>query len=370
MDNFNTDGNIHWTEFNLVDVFNVFNTKSILKEKIVPDSGTIPYVTAGELNNAVMTYIDCPKEWIDKGNCILIGGKTMVVTYQKDDFCSNDSHNLALYLKDETVKTNKYLYLFLVAVVKKALGGKYVWGDSISYKKIQKDRIQLPVKDNNEIAWDFMREHIIDLEQECIVKLETFLNGTGLNDYGLIETDKQVLAKKVQWKEFKLNDIAHLEYGNKFDKNKMKYLNPTVNFVSRTASNNGISDFVDEIMDVKPYSGGLITLAFGGSIGSCFLQEKPFYTGQNVGVIDLGKVSSRAKLFVTNVISKKCKASYVAFGDEINKHFKVDLFIELPVTDEGQPNWDYMEQYIRATEKVVIANAVKWKDRKKVEGLL
>ena len=185
---------IHWDEFKLVDVFDVYNTKSILKEQIIPDSGNIPYVTAGESNNAVMTYIDCPNEWIDKGGCVLIGGKTMVVTYQKDDFCSNDSHNLALYLKDKTVVPNEEIFLFLVTVVKKALGKKYVWGDSISRKKIQKDMIMMPVDSTGEIAWKYMQERIAELEQERIAELEAYLVATGLDDYELTDDDKQVLV--------------------------------------------------------------------------------------------------------------------------------------------------------------------------------
>lgn len=59
------------------------NTKSIVKKDIFMDSGEIPYVTASSENNGVMTYIECPDEWMDKGNCIMIGGKTLVFSYQK-----------------------------------------------------------------------------------------------------------------------------------------------------------------------------------------------------------------------------------------------------------------------------------------------
>ena len=127
----------------------------------------------------------------------------------------------------------------------------------------------------------------------------------------------------MQIKEFLLSQIAKLHYGNKFDKNKMTYAQPDVNFVSRTAANNGISDVVDRIDDVTPYPAGCVSLAFGGSIGSCFLQDKPFYTGQNVGVIEFSPdVPHEAKLYFVTALEKVCKAKYVTFSDEINKHFK------------------------------------------------
>ena len=157
------------------------------------------------------------------------------------------------------------------------------------------------------------------------------------------------------WQEFYLKDIAVLDNGNKMDKNKMTHDNPIINFVSRTAVNNGISDIVDKIDNVNPYPAGCITLAFGGSVGSCFLQEKPFYTGQNVGVISLPEyVPTEAKLFFISVLEKKCKMSFRAFGNEINKHFKTDLSIKLPVIAKDEIAWDYMQEKIAELEQYLI----------------
>lgn len=149
-------------------------------------------------------------------------------------------------------------------------------------------------------------------------------------------------------KEFLLSQIAKLHYGNKFDKNKMTYARPDVNFVSRTAANNGISDVVDRIDGVTPYPAGCVSLAFGGSIGSCFLQDKPFYTGQNVGVIEFSPdVPHEAKLYFVTALEKVCKAKYVTFSDEINKHFKTDLAVSLPVTTVAMPDWAALETLLK-----------------------
>ncbi len=133
-------------EFKVTDIFDVNNSKSILSRDIIADSGTTPYLCASADNNAVSTYIAYDKQHIDTGNCVFIGGKTFVVTYQEHDFYSNDSHNLILHLKDaEKSKSNQ---LYLATCVKKGLAHKYSWGDSISNRKIQKDIISLPVQDD------------------------------------------------------------------------------------------------------------------------------------------------------------------------------------------------------------------------------
>ena len=132
-------------DFKVVDVFKVKNSGNILSRDIEENSGTTPYLCASGENNSVSSYISYDTKYLDQGNCVFIGGKTFVVTYQENDFYSNDSHNLILYLKDEEKRT-KLNQLFLATCVEKSLGNKYSWGDSISNRKIQKDVISLPVK--------------------------------------------------------------------------------------------------------------------------------------------------------------------------------------------------------------------------------
>lgn len=139
--------NFDWQEFNVTDIFNVKNTHNILSSEIVENSGEIPYLCASAENNGVSSYISFNADFLEEGNCIFIGGKTFVVSYQKDDFFSNDSHNLALYLKDEDVTKENQLYL--ASCVTKSLSHKYSWGNSISNAKIKNDKIMLPVKDGN-----------------------------------------------------------------------------------------------------------------------------------------------------------------------------------------------------------------------------
>lgn len=162
---------IEFKEFNITGkngIFDVKNTHSILQEWIVPNSGNVPYVTAGVGNNSITTYITPNnQEWVEKGHSIMIGGKTLVITYQEQDYVSNDSHNLALYLKNDKI-CSENVYLFLVAALYKSLKPKYEWGDSISKTKIQKDIIKLPINDKNEIDFDFMETYISAIKKLTI----------------------------------------------------------------------------------------------------------------------------------------------------------------------------------------------------------
>jgi hypothetical protein len=159
--------NLKFEEFNVIDVFDVKNTGNILSRDIVENSGTTPYLCASAENNAVSSYISHDEKQLDQGNCVFIGGKTFVVTYQEKDFYSNDSHNLVLYLKDEE-KRSKLNQLYLATCVNKSLGHKYSWGDSISNRKIQTDKVSLPTQ-NNQPNHSIM-ETFISAIQKLVIK--------------------------------------------------------------------------------------------------------------------------------------------------------------------------------------------------------
>ena len=137
-------GKLEWGKFNVPNVFKVKNTHNILSSEIQENSGETPYLCASAENNGVCSFSSHDTDLLEKGNCIFIGGKTFVVSYQEKDFYSNDSHNLTLYLKD--FEPTKKEQLYLATCVNKSIGHKYTWGNSVSKTKINDDVITLPVK--------------------------------------------------------------------------------------------------------------------------------------------------------------------------------------------------------------------------------
>lgn len=177
---------INWQEKNIIDVFYVKNTRNILSNAVIPNSGRTPYLCASAENNGVYSYISYDETCIDKGNCIFIGGKTFVVTYQESDFYSNDSHNLALYLKNNDTRT-KGNQLYIITCIIKSLKNNYSWGNSISNKKIRNDRIMLPVT-YGEVDFCNM-ETLISAVQKLVIKDVILFSGKK------IEATKKLIGK-------------------------------------------------------------------------------------------------------------------------------------------------------------------------------
>lgn len=96
-------------------------------------------------------------------------------------------------------------------------------------------------------------------------------------------------------------------------------------------------------------------------IGAAFVQDKEFYTSQNVCVLhtDNHSITERAKWFVAASITASC-GNYEAFTDELNRHIRTDFIIRLPMDKTGQPDWTYMEEYMRKVEERVKATMGKY----------
>ena len=161
----------------------------------------------------------------------------------------------------------------------------------------------------------------------------------------------------INWEEFHLYDIFEISMWNKLDRGKM--VDWDIAFIGRTAKENWINARVSEIVwhdkywTVTPYPAGCLTLALWWSIGACFLQKEKFYTSQNVAVlIPKRNTSDAAMLFVASVIQNSVlNGVYWAFTEELNKHIRRDFVIRLPIVSSGNPDWQYMENFIKNIEK-------------------
>lgn len=123
-----------------------------------------------------------------------------------------------------------------------------------------------------------------------------------------------------------VNSLFYVEYGNKFDMNKMELASKDagVAFVGRRGGlngNSGVSGYVTQIPGVDPYPRGTITVALGGSrLLSSYVQQRPFYTAQNVAVlrpID-EDMPLKHRLYYAMCI-KHNDFRYTAFGREANR---------------------------------------------------
>lgn len=123
-----------------------------------------------------------------------------------------------------------------------------------------------------------------------------------------------------------LHKIFDVIPGNSLDLNVLEESNDiadeTVNYVSRTRENNGISAIVRTIPGIEPFESGLITVAgSGNSVLESFIQPAPFYTGFHVFILKpKKKLTDLEKLFYCYCIRQN-QYKY-SFGRQANKTLK------------------------------------------------
>ena len=161
------------------------------------------------------------------------------------------------------------------------------------------------------------------------------------------------------WKPFKINEIFEVKYGINMELNACTIADDddddAVNFVARTESNNGVSAKVKPVDGKDPQPAGIITCAGGGSVLSTFLQEEPFYSGRDLYLlVPLQPMSKLAKLFCITVI-KANKYRY-SYGRQANVTLPF-LELMLPVDSEGNPDFLYMEAYMKTLNHKPLATS-------------
>lgn len=190
-------------KFRVVDLFDVKNSKNILKSEVDFSKKKHPYVTAQEGNNSVMGYVSYDESFLDKGNCIFIGGKTLVISYQESDFFSNDSHNLLLYLKG-TKETSEEECQYLISSLYKSLKPRYNWNGSISKKKIQTDVISLPIQTDT--------DHNPIIDPENTYHPEGYIPDWSFMEKYIRAVEKVVIKDVVDWKDREIKKTKELVF--------------------------------------------------------------------------------------------------------------------------------------------------------------
>ncbi len=280
----------------------------------------------------------------------------------------------AYILKYKHKDLNNKQYLYLTAILQHILK-KYNWNNKAGWTKLSADTIPLPVYNKGQIAYDYMESYIRELEQERIRELEAYLIATGLSDYKLTEKERggvdDLLENKINFKEYKIGELFEkliLKFkGNNFSKNKDLSTIPNKIFnlplVNAKHGNNGIMYYGKE--EDWEYAENTIDVVNDGAIATGNIYPQPQKTGvlYNAYLIKpkFDLLNSEILMYFSTAIQKSIKYKYGYDKKASWERVKNDI-ITLPIKDD-EPDFDYMELFIKAIEKIVIKNVVQWKDK-------
>lgn len=346
-----------WKPFQIGRLFTLKNGKGITQDEIAENPGGFIAVQSGEENNGVMGYIDlqyCKQMGytISEKPCLTVArsGSAGFVSFQIHGCVVGDSAKILL-LDDEIASAEVYAFSQSVLTANRI---KYTYGRKVTEDKYLNDWIKLPAKHEANGApdidyscrwsdegyipdWQFMEDYIKSLHHKPL----NTKNKAG----------QAPELKVTGWKEFRVGDLISSIYKakaiNKDDLSEADTEYDSIRYITRTAEDNGCelhavrSELPANIIEV----GNAISI--GDTTATCFYQDEDFITGDHMVVVRADSwLNKYTGLFIVAMLrGEQYKYSYgrAFLMDRIK-----DTVLKLPVDQDGNPDWQFMEDYIKA----------------------
>ena len=219
--------------------------------------------------------------------------------------------------------------------------------EHLSYQ--EKIEIPLPVQSDfmkRTLSYALFKSQIDETDFVQKVKEHT-LYGTPLEeDYKQILTSKDATPLSlgnVQWQYFEIGKLFKVDKGQRLTKADQK--DGAINYVGASAFNNGITNHIGNNESVNP--AGTISVCYNGSIGESFYQDEPYWATDDVNILSpLFDMNPFTALFFCTVI--KNESVKYAFNNKWTQEIMRTSLIPLPAKEDGTPDFQFMEEYIKA----------------------
>lgn len=325
-----------WKEFVFADIFDIQRGTALYKQYM--EAGYTPYVSASANNNGISAYT---AEANRRGNQISLAydGSVGSTFYQPHPWFASEKI-VSIELKDAHLNQHLALFLcFAISHQKSKYSYSYKWSVGI---RMNRGKLLLPATSSGAPDYAFMEQYVREHKEIKKAEYIEYCKQKLVELGDVVDVPK--LAEK-EWGEFRIGSLCYVKRPS--SRSKDDYEEGIVPFVASGSVNNGVLKFckpkTDEVLDkagcisVSPVDGSSFYQPYaflgrggaGSSVlmlyGDCF----NFYTG----------------LFISRMVSQTC--SKYNYGHMANKDsIKRDRVI-LPVTNAGNPDYNYMEQYIK-----------------------
>lgn len=319
----------NWKEFRFGDLISeIYKAKAINKDDltVATDSdNAIRYITRTGENNGcelLADVRDIDDKMIENGNAISIGDTTATCFYQEERFITGD--HMVVVRADAWL--NSYTALYVVAILTNEQY-KYSYGRAYLMDRIKDTIIKLPADTEGNPDWQFMEDYIKSLHHKPL---------TTKNKKG-----QAPVLNTQTWKEFLLFDYFDVIPGKYHYPEE--YEDGTTPYYSASNENNGIGSYIDLPPD---FEGNRIVT---GKVGcTAFYAPEPFCATSDVNIfIPKFSMSAYVGLFVANVINYSENYKW-AYGRQCRVGNSKRIVIKLPSDSNGNPDWQFMENYIKA----------------------
>lgn len=327
-----------WQEYNITDLFDFEQIKGDIQAPKTK-GGEYPLVSSGKINNGICKYIEKQESsnLFDKNKITIdMFGK---VFFQTQKFYSVAHARVNVLTPKHNL--NKYTGLYVATAIEAVTLLKYQFSNMCSQKALKTEKIKLPSVYNFETKkyepdWEYMEKYMRDIETTAsasLTKLQSFKN----------------CGHKIcvfNWKRFSMVELGFSIYHGTRIKKSDRIDGNTI-FITAGKENQGV---IGRIGNSVPEWLNPITVDM---FGNCFYHNCKCFGDDNIYAFINENLNKYHKWFIASVINAENSAIF-SYANQFRQNNADKLSVFLPQTASGEPDWDYMEQYMKDIE--VFAN--------------
>ena len=317
-----------WAEFKVQDIFRITQgRKWITKSDIENNPGKTPLISCSGTNNGIMGSVD--PSGINKctvANNVLtvaVSGSAGATFYQGIEAVINSG----VLILDGIEFSDKETYLFICALVRE-VNSKFNYGLKASADRVGNQLINLPITPDGLPDYQFMHDYIAEREPDYSLATQC------------IEPNAELSLTDREWAEFRVGDLFTQERGK--EKAPKQNLDGNIPLIVETELNNGKLKNAEPI---RVFSGNAISVSINVP-KNVFYQENDFCASVNIAILRNEYINKYSGLFIANIISYANRI--YNYGNKQSKDRLNNTIINLPITPDGTPDYDFMERYIKS----------------------
>lgn len=342
---------MRWECFRLSDIFDIKQTANgIDKIKLTQGAGEYPYVTRSDMNNGINMFVCFQESYsLNSGNCISVGLDTQTVFYQPTEFYTGQNIQI---LRNENL--NGYTAKFMLPLLKHTLSIFSWGGNGATLTRLRRSKIFLPVNDEGLPDWQFMESYIRQREQAMINEYTAHIRSRA-------ERMEILSLEGVKWAGFRIGDLFTLVQGKGKGANHLESDNEGISYLGATNRNNAVLNFVKPEKKLVQTGNCIAFIRNGeGAMGYSVYKSEDFIATGDITVGYAPFLNRYTGIFITTV-ADKVRGRYSYNYKRSEARLKKEV-IQLPVDDSGNPDWQFMAEYMQSLEASVYLKYLETKE--------
>ena len=324
-----------WAEFSLNEIFTVDAGKRLENRNKIP--GKHPFIGATDNGNGVTGFVGNENSSKDKNVLgVNYNGAPCIAFYHPYECVFTDDVK-RLHLINHADTSDILLYFISIFAQQRT---KYTYGYKFKEQRMYRQKLMLPVTDSGEPDYEYMSEYIQDNRKAMLAKYRAYVKNriAELGEY----VEIPALSEK-EWKAYRLSFLGSVESGR--DIYAQERVCGRIPYITAGSQNNGIGYFVDNCNDT--YDSGYIAFNRNGAVGCAFYHHYLSVMGNDCRKLHLKAADKNLYVGISIAMLISMQSKSFSYSRKLGTARANKLQIMLPVTDLGEPDYGYMEQYAK-----------------------